>query len=112
LDFFAATSSSSIGAGDNGGVIGMSSSEGEMLRHYEEKASARRKKQRRQQRNSKLVNSKNTSPSVYKAFARRNVGHDVAREAEVGSPLTGGKFGKLLHCPCATVNVQSNHHRE
>jgi hypothetical protein len=26
LDFFAATSSSSIGAGDNGGVIGMSSS--------------------------------------------------------------------------------------
>jgi hypothetical protein len=28
LDFFAATSSSSIGAGDNGGVIGMSSSPG------------------------------------------------------------------------------------
>jgi hypothetical protein len=26
LDFFAATSSSSIGAGDNGGVIGMSAS--------------------------------------------------------------------------------------
>jgi hypothetical protein len=26
LDFFAATSSSTIGAGDNGGVIGMSSS--------------------------------------------------------------------------------------
>jgi hypothetical protein len=26
LDFFAATSSSSIGEGDNGGVIGMSSS--------------------------------------------------------------------------------------
>jgi hypothetical protein len=83
-----------------------------MIRGCEEKASARRKKQRWRQRNSKLVNSKNTSPSIYKAFARRNVGHDVACEAEAASPLTGGKFGKLLRCPCATVRVQSNHHRE
>jgi hypothetical protein len=40
------------------------------------------------------------------------MGHDVAREAEEVSPLTGEKFGKLLRCPCATVSVQSNHHRE
>jgi hypothetical protein len=40
------------------------------------------------------------------------VGHDVAREAEVASPLTGRKFGKLLRCPCATVSVQSNRRRE
>jgi hypothetical protein len=83
-----------------------------MLGCCEEKGSARRKKQRRWQRNSKLVNSKNTSPSVYKASARRNVGHDVAREAEAASPLTGRKFGKLLCYPCATVSVQLNHPRE
>jgi hypothetical protein len=82
-----------------------------MLEGCEEKASARRKKQRRQ-RNSKLVNSKNTSPSVYKASARRNVGHNMAREAEAASPLTGKKIRKLLQYPCATVSVQSNHHRE
>jgi hypothetical protein len=83
-----------------------------MIRGCEEEAITRKKKQRRRQRNSKLVNSKNTSPSVYKASARRKVGHDVAREAEAASPLTGGKLGKLLRCPCATVSVQSNHRRE
>jgi hypothetical protein len=83
-----------------------------MLGGREEKGSARRKKQRRRQRNRKLANSKKTSPSVYKAPARRNVGHDVVREAEATSPLMGRKFGKLLRYPCATVSVQSNHRRE
>jgi hypothetical protein len=41
--------------------------------------------------NQASVNSKNNSPSVYKASLRRNVGHDVAREAEAVSPLTGRK---------------------
>jgi hypothetical protein len=52
------------------------------------------------------------SPSVYKASARRNMGHNVAREVKAASPLTGGKFVKLLRCPCVTVSVHSNHHRE
>jgi hypothetical protein len=65
-----------------------------MLGGCEKKASARKKKQQRRQRNSKLINSKNTNPSVYKASARRNVGHNVAHEAEAASPLTGRKFGK------------------
>jgi hypothetical protein len=79
---------------------------------WEENASARKNKQWRRRRNRELVNSKNNSASVYKASTRRNVGHDVAREAEAASPLTGGKFGKLLRCPCAMVSVQSNHHRK
>jgi hypothetical protein len=82
-----------------------------MLGGCKEKGSARRKKQWWQQRNIKLVNTKNTSPSIYKASVRRNVGHDVAREEEAASPLTGKKFG-LLRCPCATVSIQSNHRRE
>jgi hypothetical protein len=84
----------------------------ERSRGCEERARARKKKQRRWQRNSKLVNSKNKGPSIYKASARMNMGHDVAREAEAASPLTGEKFGKLLRCPCAMVNFQSNHPRE
>jgi hypothetical protein len=62
--------------------------------------------------NKEPVNSKNNDTSVYKASPRRNVGHDMAREAEAASPLTGRKFGKLLCCPCATVSVQSNHGRK
>jgi hypothetical protein len=33
------------------------------------------------------------SPSVYKASPRRNVGRNMAREAEAVSPLTGRKSG-------------------
>jgi hypothetical protein len=40
------------------------------------------------------------------------MGHDVAREEEEASPLTGKQIAKLLRCPCATVSVQSNHRRE
>jgi hypothetical protein len=54
------------------------------------------------------ADSTNRSPSVYKASTRRNVGHDVAHEAEAVSPLTGGKFGKLLRCPCATSDSISD----
>jgi hypothetical protein len=85
---------------------------GEVLGGYPEKASARKKKQWRQQRNNKLVNSKNKGPSVYKASSRRNVGREVACGAEAAKPTNGRKIWKLLRCPCATVSVQSNHHRE
>jgi hypothetical protein len=79
---------------------------------WEENISVRKKKQLRWRRNRELVNSKNNSPSVYKASPWRNVGHEMVREAEAASPLTGRKFGKLPHCPCATVSIESNHCRK
>jgi hypothetical protein len=82
-------------------------------RGLRERASARKKKQWRWWRSNELVNSKSEKGfSLNKASVGRNVGCDVACEAEVASPLTGGKFRKLSCCPCATVSVRSNQCRK
>jgi hypothetical protein len=68
-------------------------------RGLRERASARKKKKWRRWRSNKLVNSKSKMVfSLNKASVGRNVGCDVACEAEATSPLTGGNFKKLLCC--------------
>jgi hypothetical protein len=82
-------------------------------RGLRERASARKKKHRRWRRSNELVNSKSKKGfSLNKASIGRNVGCDMASEAEAASPLMGGNFRKLLRCPCATVSVRSNHCRK
>jgi hypothetical protein len=84
-------------------------------RGLRERASARKKKQWRGRRSNELVNSKSKKGfSLNKASEGRNVGCDMACEAEAARPLTGGNFRKLPRYPCAMVSsrqiiAESNH---